>query len=96
MELSTCIGVGGWILCIYINVVIIGASAWPLRNGAPYSSSAVDAMMLGNILQKIKMKLLSMGVYSSNVSASGLGSLRKNTPLDLLLALVTDKYEASI
>ena len=40
-----------------------------------------------------KMNPLSMGVYSLNVSASGLGSLRKNTPLALILALVTDIYE---
>ena len=35
-----------------------------------------------------------MGVYSLNVIAYGLGSLRKNTPLALLRALATDKYEA--
>ena len=35
-----------------------------------------------------------MGVYSLNAIAYGLGSLRKNTPLDLLLAFVTERYDA--
>ena len=94
VELSTCIGLGGWGLCIYINVVQIGTAAWPLRNSAPYSASADDAIMFHNILHIIKMNPLSLGVYQLNVSASGLGSMRKNTPLALLLALVTNRYEA--
>ena len=96
VELSTCIGVGGWGLCISSNVVRIGMAAWLLRNNVPYSASAVDAMMLRNILHIIKMNPLSMGVYSLKISASGLGSLRENTPLALLLALVIDRYESSL
>ena len=52
--------------------------------------------MLRKILHILKMKPLRVGVYSLNVIESGLVSLRENTPLDLLLALVTDKYEASL
>ena len=69
---------------------------WPFRNSATYSASAVEAMMLRKILHMIEMNPLRMVVYSLNVIASSLGSLRKNIPLDLLLALVTDRYEASI
>ena len=42
------------------------------------------------------MNPLRMGVYSLKVIASGLGSLRKNAPLTLLLAFVTDRYDASL
>ena len=44
----------------------------------------------------IKMNPLRMGVYSLNVIASGLGSLKENIPLDLLLDFVTERYEASL
>ena len=89
VELSTCIGVGGWGLFISINVVLIGTAAWPFRNSAPYSASAAEAMMLHKILHMIKMNPLRMGVYSLKVIESGLGPLRKNTPLDLLLSFMT-------
>ena len=49
--------------------------------------------MLHKILHMIKMNPLRMGVYSLKVIASGLGSLSKNNPLDLLLAFVTDRYD---
>ena len=52
--------------------------------------------MLHKILHIIEMNPLRMGVYSLNVIAYGLGSLRKNTPLALLLAVVTERYEASL
>ena len=88
---------GGWLgSCVSINVVRIGTAAWPLRNKTPYSASAADAMMLRIIFHIIKINPLIICVYSLNVSASGLGSLRKNTPLYLLLALVTNRYEASL
>ena len=81
---------------MYINVVLIGTDAWPFMNSAPYYASAAEAMMLRKLLHIIKMNPLRMGVYSLNVIVSGLGSLRKNTPLDLLLAFVTERYEASL
>ena len=69
---------------------------WPLRNSAPYSATSDEAMLLRTNLHIIKMNPLRMGVYSLNVIASGLGSLSKNTPLALLFALMTDRYEASL
>ena len=73
VELSTCIGVGGWGCCIYINVVLIGTAAWKFRNSAPYSASTAEAMMLRKSLHMIKMNPLSMGAYSLKVIAYGLG-----------------------
>ena len=35
-----------------------------------------------------------MGVYSLNVIEYGLGSLKKNNPLALILAFVTERYGA--
>ena len=52
VELSTCIGVGGWGRCISISVARIVTAAWPLRSSATYSDSATDAMMLRNICTK--------------------------------------------
>ena len=96
VELSTCIGVAGWGWYISINVIRIGTAAWPLSNSAPYYVSSAYAMMLRNILHIIEINPLRMGVHLLSVNASGLVSLRKNTPLALHLALVTNKYEASL
>ena len=71
-------------------------AAWPFSNSATYYTSAAEAMMLRKILHMIKMNPLRMGVYSLMVIASVLGSLRKNTPLALLLDVVTERYEASL
>ena len=40
VELSTCIGAGGWGWLISMSVVRIGTAAWPFRKRAPYSASA--------------------------------------------------------
>ena len=63
-----------------INVVLIGTAAWPFRNIAPYYAPAPEAMMLRKLLHIIKMNPLRMGLYSLNVIAYGLGSLRKKYP----------------
>ena len=96
VEFSNWIRVGGWGWCISINVVWIGTAAWPLSNSAPYYASSAKAMMLRNFFHIIKMNPLRMGVYSLNIIAYFLISLIKNSPLDLLLAFVTKRYEASI
>ena len=80
----------------FYQCFLIGTAAWPFRNSAPYSASAAEAMMVRKILHIIKMNPLRMGVYSLKVITSGLGSLRKNTPLALLLDFVTEIYEASL
>ena len=96
LELSTWMGVGPWGKRISIGVVRMGPVFCALMNIKPNSASAADAMAFLIIWQTTYIILLMLGTQV--VSFLGWGVLRaKNwTPLALLLAFETERYEASL
>ena len=73
----------------------IGTYVCALTKMVPYYASAADAMMLRMILQTSSMIPLTVGNKSSEFLGLGSPLLRKWTPMAWLLALETERYDAS-
>ena len=91
VELSVCIGVGCWGCSNYSNVFFITSPFSELMNRPPNSDASVDAV----IFYRIAVTTYTAPLYLVGELGSK-WSLRKKCPPTLLLALDTDKYEASL
>jgi len=90
VELSQCIGVGGWGCPISLSVSRKIVACLQLRNNAPSSASAADAMTNRKIAHNVKNALFNlMGFVGSAFHPM------KKCPHALLWVLVSDKYDAS-
>ena len=91
VELSVFIGVGPWGFTISSNEVLSIFSSLGLMNSPPNSSSAAEAINFFKMAATTNIAPLYL------VCEVGLKfSLRKKCPPTLLLALDTDRYDASL
>ena len=90
VELSQCIGVGGWGCPISSSVSQKIVACLQLRNNAPSSASAADATTNRKIAHNVKNAPFNlMGFVGSAFHPM------KKCPHALLWALASDKYDAS-
>lgn len=96
VELSTCIGVGGCSWPISWRAVRIGTASLAARNVAPTSASIADDMTALMIFARTWTAPLSGGVLVGISPGCWGMSLRKNIAPARLLALFSERYEASL
>ncbi len=90
VELSQCIGVGGWGWLISSSVSLIFFACLQFRKRAPSSASAVEATTKSNIAHRVKKAPFNlMGLVGSARQPM------KKCPQARLWAFASERYEAS-